>query len=99
MWLSKVGFDHLNEHTRKYNSAVDAINKLSPRELYAKLVTGECPYPSEHLKGVPMGQHHCPICGTMVVAGIRHLDLDPPFDPVASVMAKAFVEQFPEVLE
>lgn len=31
----------------------------------------ECPYKPEELHG-PIGQHHCPICGIMVVAGMYH---------------------------
>lgn len=36
----------------------------------------ECSWPWEpqQLKGVPMGQYHCPYCGGMVVAGVPHLD-------------------------
>ena len=57
----------------------------------------ECPWPWEpqQLKGVPMGQFHCPYCGAMVLAGFPHLDYadlqeitaedllpkDPLFDP------------------
>ncbi|MFA7264942.1 MAG: hypothetical protein WC054_01405 [Candidatus Nanopelagicales bacterium] len=35
-----------------------------------------CPWPWEpqQLVGVPMGQYHCPYCGEMVLAGVRHLD-------------------------
>lgn len=31
-----------------------------------------CPYRPEALAGAPMGQHHCPSCGCMVIAGMRH---------------------------
>lgn len=39
----------------------------------------ECPWPWEpqQLKGVPMGQYHCPYCGGMQVAGVPHLDHGP----------------------
>lgn len=35
-----------------------------------------CPWPWEpqQLVGVPLGQYHCPYCGTMVVAGGFHPD-------------------------
>lgn len=38
-----------------------------------------CPWPWEpqQLADVPMGQYHCPYCGAMVVAGVRHLDYRP----------------------
>lgn len=32
----------------------------------------KCTYHPEKLIGVPLGQHHCPNCGMMVVAGFRH---------------------------
>lgn len=36
----------------------------------------ECPWPWEpqQLKGQPIGMYHCPYCGEMVVAGIKHVD-------------------------
>lgn len=36
----------------------------------------ECPWPwePEQLVGAPIGQYHCPYCGAMVMAGVRHLD-------------------------
>lgn len=44
-----------------------------------KLDTGDvalpdpsCPYAPERLIGYPLGMHHCPYCGTMVVAGFTH---------------------------
>ncbi|WP_280404717.1 hypothetical protein [Nocardia brasiliensis] len=35
-----------------------------------------CPWPWEpqQLVGAPLGQYHCPYCGAMVMAGMRHLD-------------------------
>ena len=35
-----------------------------------------CSYDPEPLIGVPLGMHHCPNCGTMVVAGIPHGPVD-----------------------
>jgi hypothetical protein len=31
-----------------------------------------CTYDPSGLIGVPLGQHHCPNCGCMVVAGFAH---------------------------
>lgn len=31
-----------------------------------------CPYRPEALARAPIGQHHCPSCGCMVIAGMRH---------------------------
>lgn len=35
-----------------------------------------CPWPFEpwQLYGAPLGQYHCPYCGSMVLAGMEHLD-------------------------
>ena len=35
-----------------------------------------CPWPwdPQQLKGAPIGQYHCPYCGEMVIAGLRHPD-------------------------
>lgn len=35
-----------------------------------------CPWPwePEQPQGAPLGQYHCPYCGGMVVAGVRHFD-------------------------
>lgn len=35
-----------------------------------------CPWPwePEQLVGAPLGMYHCPYCGAMVIAGIKHLD-------------------------
>jgi hypothetical protein len=32
------------------------------------------PYDPEKLGGAPMGQYHCPYCGLMSLAGVKHLD-------------------------
>lgn len=38
-----------------------------------------CPWPWEpqQLVGAPLGQYHCPYCGAMVMAGMRHIDYAP----------------------
>lgn len=35
-----------------------------------------CPWPwdPQQLGGAPLGQYHCPYCGGMQIAGVRHLD-------------------------
>jgi len=35
-----------------------------------------CPWPwdPQQRRGAPMGQYHCPYCGAMVMAGMRHPD-------------------------
>lgn len=35
-----------------------------------------CTEHPEFLLGMPIGQYHCPVCGTMVLAGIPHLPKD-----------------------
>ena len=32
----------------------------------------QCPHKPEELKGQPIGMYHCPICGEMVLAGVKH---------------------------
>ncbi|MEV0759609.1 hypothetical protein [Nocardia sp. NPDC050435] len=32
------------------------------------------PWEPQQLVGVPLGQYHCPYCGSMVMAGIAHPD-------------------------
>jgi len=85
----------------EYNKIVkEKINKLTPEQIHELLhVKKECPNPVHLLKGVPLGMFHCEICGTMVIAGIPHGPIDPPFDPNISVIAKDFYEQYPELLE
>lgn len=31
-----------------------------------------CAEKPEELAGLPLGQYHCPDCGAMIVAGVRH---------------------------
>jgi hypothetical protein len=42
-----------------------------------------CPWPWEpqQLKGVAMGMYHCPYCGEMCIAGLRHTDFREYEDP------------------
>ncbi|CAM4331829.1 hypothetical protein NONI108955_21260 [Nocardia ninae] len=58
---------------------VDAMNIELPQPDIDGPVneSGEpCPWPWEpqQLVGAPLGQYHCPYCGAMVMAGMRHLD-------------------------
>lgn len=39
--------------------------------------TTKCTYNPEPLKGVPLGMHHCPECGCMVIAALPHGECDP----------------------
>lgn len=34
---------------------------------------GECTYDPRELAGQPIGMFHCPVCGTMQMAGMRHM--------------------------
>jgi hypothetical protein len=37
-----------------------------------ELFDSNCPEKPEELIGQPIGQYHCPDCGTMVMAGMEH---------------------------
>jgi DNA-directed RNA polymerase subunit RPC12/RpoP len=43
-----------------------------------ELFPAPCEEKPERLKGAPLGQYHCPDCGAMVMAGLRHPDLCKP---------------------
>jgi len=70
--MSKTNFELVNER-------IAEINNMSEEVLYELLLVGNCPYPCEMMTDVPLGMHHCPICGTMVVSGFPHGPIDPPF--------------------
>lgn len=60
-------------------SPKDAVDVVLPAEGITGPVNevGEpCSWPWEPQQYVnaPLGQYHCPYCGAMVVAGVRHLD-------------------------
>ncbi len=40
-----------------------------------ELFTPNCAEKPELLKGRPIGQYHCPDCGAMVIAGMKHFEL------------------------
>lgn len=39
----------------------------------AAVAKGRCPEDPRRLKGAPIGQHHCPRCGCMTLAGVGHV--------------------------
>ena len=60
------------EHRQEYNRKVQGINRMPTGQLEQLIKDGKCPYPCEHMFGVPIGMHHCPLCGEMVIAGVPH---------------------------
>jgi hypothetical protein len=56
----------------KYNAMVGRINLLSDQEVEELVNSDKCPFESELMVGVPMGQFHCLVCGEMVLAGFPH---------------------------
>ena len=40
-----------------------------------EIFTPTCHEKPEALAGAPLGQYHCPDCGAMVIAGIKHPEL------------------------
>lgn len=40
--------------------------------------TPRCPWPwdPQQLVDAPLGQYHCPYCGSMVMAGMEHIDYE-----------------------
>lgn len=88
------------EDILKHNAAIREIAATTVDKMWLKLSDlGQCPYPIEHMKGLPIGMHHCPLCGTMVVAGMPHHDIDPPFDPEQSSFAQSFWDEYGEAIE
>ena len=41
----------------------------------SELFTANCDEKPELMVGAPIGQYHCPNCGAMVLAGIKHPDM------------------------
>lgn len=50
----------------------DGVNVKGPTNELGE----ECPWPwdPEQLGGAPLGQYHCPYCGGMSIAGVKHPD-------------------------
>jgi hypothetical protein len=48
---------------------IEVMGRWKP--LAAELI-GDCPHDPRELKGEPIGQYHCPVCGEVVIAGLPH---------------------------
>jgi len=63
--------------------------QLPTADIYGPLSdTGQmCPWPwdPQQLVGPPLGQYHCPYCGSMVVAGLPHPDYAALYSPDCQV--------------
>lgn len=55
-----------------WNAHFARVNAMSDEEVGTLIHADKCPYEPEHLRGVPLGMHHCPLCGEMVVAALPH---------------------------
>jgi hypothetical protein len=83
---------------REYQAATERA-MACPEEMHEALfIRKKCPAPTELLKGVPMGMFHCGVCGSMVIAGVSHPEVDPPWDPEINQMAHLFYKEHPELL-
>jgi len=51
-----------------------------------------CPEKPELLKGMPIGQYHCPCCGMMVLAGLPHFDPDSDEIEIYAPILKEYIE-------
>jgi hypothetical protein len=56
----------------KYNAMVGRINLLPDQEVKELVDNDKCPFESELMIGVPIGQFHCLVCGEMVLPGSPH---------------------------
>jgi hypothetical protein len=66
---------HWTEYTPQEAADLNLAERLdivAPRNELGE----RCPWPwePELLAGAPIGQYHCPYCGAMVLAGVKHLD-------------------------
>ena len=61
-----------SENLANYNAMIARINSMPAEALRAAIERDECPYEPEHLKESPIGMHHCPVCGEMVLATLPH---------------------------
>jgi hypothetical protein len=55
-----------------YNAMTRRIRAMTKQEKHELVKQDKCPFEPEHLKEVPMGMFHCPVCGEMVLAGLPH---------------------------
>jgi len=60
------------EQEKSYNIMVDKVNNMTLEDWDGLIAKDQCPYEPEHLVGVPMGMFHCPVCGDMLLAGLKH---------------------------
>jgi hypothetical protein len=61
------------ERQIKYRQHMRKLRAMPFAKIAGRIIaTRVCPYRPELLKGYPLGMHHCPACGMMVVAGIEH---------------------------
>ena len=81
----------INQLREEYNKHVEEINAMSTEQIEALIKEDKCPYRPELLKYVPLGMHHCPLCGEMVIAAIPHIKQLPPFteEELAELSEKA----------
>lgn len=87
LWAKANGIGQMTVANReRLDTELRRIDAMSGEELSALIHGDECPYPAEHLVGLPLGMFHCPLCGEMILAGALHTrstdltDLDPPED-------------------
>jgi hypothetical protein len=59
-------------HKNEFDKKMEAIKRTPSQELLQQIADDKCPYPTQHLLGVPIGMFHCPLCGEMVLAGQEH---------------------------
>jgi len=86
------------ERILQYKTKLEELASC-PEEVHEALfIRNKCPAPVELLKGVPLGMFHCEVCGSMVLAGAPHGDIDPPWDPARNRMAAAFYKEYPHLL-
>lgn len=67
------------ENLKKYNKMAARVNSMSDEEIDKLIKEGKCPFEPEHMVGEPIGQFHCPVCGQMVLAGLKHF---PPLNTI-----------------
>ena len=73
--------NRLNQHSKSMTGCGCCGNlRLALAKLREVVEAAEpfaCSYQPERLVGIPLGMHHCPLCGTMQVAGVPHVaDVD-----------------------
>ena len=84
-----------------YEAEVELITRNFSRDnLIREMVQdGKCRNPVHLLVDVPLGMFHCDWCWTMVVAGLEHPVIEPPFTPEQNVIAEAIAVTQPQFWE